>query len=89
MKKVLRLLMCLIFCIVTITLSGCFQEGKKGPEGFDEFTNQIFVTLIGSDEMTCNFYFKDRTKYGLEEYDPSLPTPGVANALGKIVLNLY
>ena len=89
MKKVLRLLMCLIFCILTITLSGCFQEGKKGPEGFDEFTNQIFVTLIGSDEMTCNFYFKDRTKYGLEEYDPSLPTPGVANALGKIVLNLY
>ncbi len=89
MKKVLRLLMCLIFCILTITLSGCFEEGKKGPEGFDEFTNQVFVTLIGSDEMTCNFYFKDRTKYGLTEYEPSLPTPGVANALGKIVLNLY
>ena len=89
MKKILYSLLCVFLCIITISLSSCFQEGNKGPEGFDEFTHEIFVTLIGSDEMTCNFYFKDRSLYGLESYEPSLPTPGVSGALGKLVLNLY
>lgn len=89
MKKIFYSLLCVFLCIITISLSGCFKEGNKGPEGFDEFTHEIFVTLIGADEMTCNFYFKDRSLYGLENYEPSLPTPGVSGALGKLVLNLY
>ncbi len=89
MKKVIKYFICLLSCFVGIFFTGCYEEGVKGPEGFDEFSYSVFVSLIGSDEMTCNFYFQNRENFGLEDYEVSLPTPSVSNGFGKLFLNLY
>ena len=33
--------------------------------------------------------FNDPTSFGLERYEPSLPTPGKTQALGLLMINLY
>lgn len=89
MRRLIKCFICVLTCMSLIFFTGCYKEGVKGPEGFDEFSHGVFVSLIGSDEMTCNFYFENREQFGLENYEVSLPTPSVSNAFGKILLNLY
>ena len=64
------------------------EKKYKDPDTFDAFTNELLVTLVGGDEMTCNFFFNDRSVYGLENYEPSLPTPSVRSALSVAAINL-
>lgn len=85
------------FFILTITLVitifGCSCdtscEGELDPATFDSFTESLFQTLIGQDELTSNFLFEHPENFGLEHYEPSLPTPGVASDSGKVIINFY
>lgn len=77
----------MITLVSVFVLAGC--NVKQPKENFDIFTNKIFKTIIGNDELTSNFLFNDPTKFGLERYEPSLPTPGKTQALGLLIINLY
>ncbi|MDY3898757.1 MAG: DUF885 domain-containing protein [Bacilli bacterium] len=73
--------------VLVFVVAGCNIKIPK--ENFDNFTNNIFKTIIGNDEFTSNFLFNDPTAFGLERYEPSLPTPGKTQALGVLIINLY
>lgn len=93
MKTLIKKL-CLIF-IVLLSVFGLFSctfyddAEKIGPETFDDFAQSLFVSLIGQDELTCNFYFENRENFGLENYEPSLYIPTESSILGIALINLY
>ena len=91
MYKLLRKGKLLIFSIVSmlsiLLASSCIVQQPK--ENFETFTQSVFETLIGKDEFTSNFLFKNPENFGLERYEPSLPTPGKTQAMGILIINLY
>lgn len=91
MKRILKSIKILICSLIlfasTIIISSCIIPQPK--ENFETFTNSIFHTLIGQDELTSNYLFNNPESFGLERYEPSLPTPGKTQALGLMVINLY
>ena len=54
--------------VLVFVVAGCNIKIPK--ENFDNFTNNIFKTIIGNDEFTSNFLFNDPTAFGLERYEP-------------------
>ncbi len=89
MKFIKRI--CLVIAIIAVTLLGssCTScEGELDPSTFDDFTQNIFELLVGSDELTSNFLFEHPENFGLEHYEPSLPTPGVTTEMQKAMINL-
>ena len=87
MKNIKRIVCSLILVLSFIVLSGCRIEQPK--ENFVPFTDSIFRTLVGNDELTSNYLFNNPEDFGLERYEPSLPTPGKTEALGVLIINLY
>lgn len=87
LKKVKYFISCFVLIIASFILSSCVVKQPK--ENFDTYTYSIFQTLIGQDELTSNYLFNDPTSFGLERYEPSLPTPGKTQALGLLMINLY
>lgn len=83
-KYLLGFFVLFVSCFI---LSSCVVEQPK--ENFDTFTNSIFQTLVGQDELTSNYLFNNPENFGLERYEPALPTPGKSQALGLIIINLY
>lgn len=86
-KKTKYLLFSFLAILTIFVSSSCVVEQPK--ENFETFTNSVFQTLIGKDEFTSNFLFNDPESFGLERYEPSLPTPGKTQALGLLIINLY
>ena len=78
-KKTKYLLFSFLAILTIFVSSSCVVEQPK--ENFETFTNSVFQTLIGKDEFTSNFLFNDPESFGLERYEPSLPTPGKTQAL--------
>ena len=91
MKKLRLFFSFVVIVVFTFALTGCFNNtnGTKGPETFDEFTDNLADLLIGEDELTCNFLFEDRSKFNIEHFEPSLPTPGVSSPVSQIAFNTY
>lgn len=91
MAKVLEKIKYSLFVFVLIIscfiISGC--NVKQPKENFDSFTNSIFLTVLGKDELTSNYLFNNPEDYGLERYEPTLPTPGKTQALSLLIINLY
>ena len=93
LKKIKQSFFIIVICVFIAVLTSCdifsgAGKNDKDPSTFDAFTNELLVTLIGGDEMTCNFFFNDRSVYGLENYEPSLPKPSVRSALSVAAINL-
>lgn len=86
-KKTKYLLFSFLSILTIFVSSSCVVE--QPIENFETFTNSVFQTLIGKDEFTSNFLFNDPESFGLERYEPSLPTPGKTQALGLLIINLY
>lgn len=92
-KKIKKSIIISVLIVFLVVLTSCnlfdgMGSNDKDPDTFDAFTNELLVTLVGGDEMTCNFFFNDRSVYGLENYEPSLPTPSVRSALSVAAINL-
>ncbi len=90
MKKMRKFLFILVLFVFTLLTTSCKKIVENiDPGDFDEYTEKLFATLIGNDEMTIHFLFKNRDKLPIEKTNLSLPTPGSNSALGVAVINLY
>lgn len=90
MKKMRKFLFILVLFVFTLLTTSCKKIVENiDPGDFDEYTEKLFGTLIGNDEMTIHFLFKNRDKLPIEKTNLSLPTPGSNSALGVAIINLY
>lgn len=84
-----------LFIIVSIglifSLASCDFKTKEplDPSTFDEFAAKIFNLAMGGDEMSSNYLFEHPENYGLERYEPSLPTPSAGSLFSTLILELY
>ena len=91
MLRQLRLSFLLIVTFITLfVLGSCniWKDTHLDPSTFDEYADSFFYSVIGKDELTCNFYFAHRDEYGLDSFEPSLPTPSLSNPLNLIITSL-
>ena len=89
-KKMLKkLIVVFLLLIATVMSSSCSIIERINPGDFDDYTERLLHTLLGNDELTIHFLFKDKASIGVEETTISLPTPGSTSALGLVILNLY
>ena len=90
LKSIKYFITSLLIVFSSIFLSSCDSCVISQPkENFKPFTEGVFKTLIGNDELTSNFLFINPEEFGLERYEPSLPTPSKQQALGLLMINLY
>ncbi|MBR2891912.1 MAG: DUF885 family protein [Bacilli bacterium] len=89
MNKIKKFVVVIILFISMIFVSSCSFVEKIDPGDFEDYSKRLFNTLIGDDELTIHFLFKDKKALGVEETTLSLPTPGSSSALGKLIINLY
>lgn len=88
-KKIKKTLFVAVVIIFAAILVGCGTGSKKlDPSTFDSYTEDLFGILIGSDELTINYLIENRSNFGLEHYEPSLPKPSLNSATGLIAINL-
>lgn len=87
MKRIKKTVMWLMLLCSLVIITGCGGL-RINPGPFDQYTASIFKTLV-NDEMSLNFLFEDRSTFGLEYVEPSLPTPSTSSELGKLMINLY
>ncbi len=89
MKNFKKLIVLIILVVFSYTITSCSFVEKIDPGDFDEYSSNLLSTLLGNDEMTLNFLFKNEDTVKVEETELSLPTPGTTSALGKLIINLY
>ncbi len=87
-KKIRKTLFVAVIIFFVAILYGCGSNKKLDPSTFDSYTEELFGLLIGQDELTINYLIQDRSDYGLEYYEPSLPKPSLNSATGLIAINL-
>ena len=89
MRALKRIVFVIAISILTLCVASCDDcQGELDPSTFDDFANEVFMLLIGNDEMTSNFLFEHPENFGLEHYEPSLPTPGLTSDVSKVLINL-
>ena len=89
MRALKRIVFVIAISILTLCVASCDDcQGELDPSTFDDFANEVFMLLIGNDEMTSNFLFEHPENFGLEHYEPSLPTPGLTSDASKVLINL-
>ena len=89
MKTIKKLFSIILVFILFIVSSSCSLVEKINPGDFDEYSARLLDTLLGNDELTIHYLFKDKEAIGKTETVLSLPTPGSSSALGKLIINLY
>ena len=89
MKSIKKIFIIIILIFASITISSCSFIEKIDPGDFDDYSKRLFQTLIGNDELTIHFLFKNKEAICFTETELSLPTPGSSSALGKLIINLY
>lgn len=78
-----------ITLVVFVLLGGCEYKETKDPSTFNDLTNNLFVQLIGDDDLTKNYYFENPSNFGLSASEPSLPTPSLTSPIGLLITNFY
>ena len=86
LRKILITIVLFICVFFSASCEDCTREMDN--ETFDDFAASVLYMLINGDELTLNYYFEHPEDYGLEHFEPSLPTPGISSDTGKILLNL-
>ena len=91
MKNLKRFFLGIVILAIALLLPGCggTQSPERDPATFDEFADSIFQLVLSGDELSSNYLFEDPTKFGLEHYEPSLPTPSSGSIIGTILINYY
>ena len=89
MKFIKRIFTAILVFFVIITTSSCKPLFKRDPSQFDGFSKQVLDLVIGTDELSINFFFKNPENYGIAHGEPYLPLPSSSsNALGSALLNV-
>ena len=89
MKNIKKIFITLMVLFSSIGLSSCTTKQESDPATFNDFANSVFYTVLAGDEMSMNYLFENRELFGLEQAEPSLPSPGGSNIIGLIALNAY
>ena len=90
LKKMRKFVLMVVLIVTMLLTTSCKKVIENiNPGDFDQYTKNLFATLLGNDEMTIHFLFKNRENYDFPETDLSLPTPGSNSALGIALINLY
>ena len=93
MKKIKNIFVYLLLIVSLFLLPSCVvnknPESYRDPSTFNEFVAEIFFLVLSGDELSSNFLFEDPTLFGLERYEPVLPTPSKGNIIGTSIINLY
>ncbi len=91
MKKLKKILILIIIILLPFLLTSCFSSQKEAdPSTFDEYSQELFHLIIGDDELTNNFLFKNPENFGLPEYASIyLPTPSITNGFSKLLINRF
>ena len=91
MKTIKKLFFITLLLILPFSLCSCnFSQKELDPETFDNYTRELFYLIMGDDEFTNHFLFKNPENYGLKENSNiSLPTPSVTNNLSKLLINSF
>ena len=91
MKNLKRFLFGIVLIAVVFLIPGCGlnQSTESDPATFDEFADSIFNLVLSGDELSSNYLFEHPENFGLERYEPSLPTPSTGSILGTIIINYY
>ena len=91
MKNLKRLFLSIVLLAIVLLMPSCGvkQDTERDPATFDEFADSIFQLVLSGDELSSNYLFEDPTKFGLERYEPSLPTPSTGSIIGTFVINYY
>ena len=86
-----RIFISIFIILLPLTLSSCFLPEKEAdPSTFNNYTKDLFYLIMGDDELTNHFLFKNPESFGLNTYSSIvLPTPGTTNALGKLLINNF
>lgn len=92
-KKIKRSILLFVVFLFTICLGGCtffdnLFSGTKDPSTFDETTKEMFYLILGNDELSINYLINNREEFGLEYYEPSLPTPSLTGIVDLAAINL-
>lgn len=67
--------------------SDVFPNEPLDVSTFDDFAKQMLQLIVGNDELTINYLIENPENFGLEHGEASLPTPGVTNAIGVVLIN--
>lgn len=89
MKNFKRICLIIVLLFSLFLLPSCTlgNDVESDPSTFDEFADSIFDLLLNGDELSSNILFEKPEEFGLQRYDPSLPTPSTGSLLGTIVIN--
>ena len=91
-KKFRKLSLLIITVVFSLVLCSCslfdniFNQ-ELDPTTFDQTTNEMFYMLLGEDELSINYLIANRESYGLEYYEPTLPTPSVKSLVNTVAIN--
>ena len=91
-KKFRKLSLLIIVVVFSLVLGSCtffddIYDQNLDPATFDDTTKEMFYLLLGNDELSINYLIANREDYGLEYYEPSLPTPSVKGILNDVAIN--
>ena len=93
MKKLKNIIIYTLLIFTVLLLPSCVVNKNpstyRDPSTFDDFTKEIFYLVLSGDELSSNYLFENPTAFGLERYEPVLPTPSTGNILGSALINLY
>ena len=89
MKNFKRICLIIVLLFSLFLLPSCTlgNDVESDPSTFDEFADSIFDLLLNGDELSSNILFEKPEEFGLQRYEPSLPTPSTGSLLGTIVIN--
>ena len=90
MKK--KNFLCFILILFfTTTLTSCFNfsfRTEADPNTFNDYTKELLIPIIGNDEFTNHFLFKNPENYGLpKKGNIDLPAPSKITKFDKILIN--
>ena len=91
-KRFKKFTLFVIVLLFSAVLSSCsFLDGlfnkELDPSTFDDTTKEMLYMLIGEDELTINYLISDRESFGLDYYEPYLPTPSVKSIINTAAIN--
>ena len=87
MKFIKRIFVAILALFVIITTSSCGTPKRDASE-FDDFADSVLTLVIGSDELSINYFFKNPEDYGIEHGEPYLPKPATSSGvIGNILIN--
>ncbi len=89
MSRIKNFFIILTFFLFTLVTSSCTLFSREAdPSTFNDYTHELFLTIMGDDEFTSHFLFKNPQNYDLpEDGSISLPTPSTSNFLSKFIIN--